>query len=272
MAPLTPVDHPELTGDDTKVVILCGGRGTRMGADARQIPKPMLPIGGHPILWHVMAGFGRHGHRDFVLALGWLGHTIRQWVLQMRPLVCDFTIDVATGRLELLDDPGLDGWRITCIDTGRDTQTGGRVLHVVSRVDADRYVVAYGDSLGNVDVGALVRFHRSHGKAATVTAVHPPSRWGVLDVAVDGTVRDFQEKPRSAPAVNGGYIVIERQALAAFDYRPELVLERDLLPAISRAGQLVAYRHPGYWAAMDTPAERDELERLWATGKAPWLD
>lgn len=230
-------------------IILCGGRGTRISDVDPTLPKPMLPIGGRPVLWHVMSIYARHGHREFVLALGWLGDQIRRW---------------ATEHQE-------PGWQVRCEDTGPDALTGTRVRLAAQAVGDGPVMVTYGDGVGDIDVSALVDFHRSHGRLATITAVHPPGRFGELLLAGD-CVEEFVEKPQvSAGWINGGFMVLEREAIESFIPHDDVMLEREPIGALAEAGQLMAYRHDGFWQPMDTPRERDLLEELWAAGDAPWM-
>lgn len=212
------------------------------------LPKPMLPIGGRPVLWHVMSIYARHGHRDFVLALGWLGDQIRRW---------------ATEHQE-------PGWRVACEDTGRDSLTGTRVRRAAAAAGDGPVMVTYGDGVGDIDVTALVEFHRSHGRLATITAVHPPGRFGELVLAGD-RVDQFVEKPQVSDGwINGGFMVLEREAIEGYIPDDDVMLEREPIAALADAGELMAYRHEGFWQPMDTPRERDLLEELWAAGDAPW--
>lgn len=230
-------------------IILCGGRGTRISDVDPTLPKPMLPIGGRPVLWHVMSIYARHGHRDFVLALGWLGDQIRRW---------------ATEHQE-------PGWRVACEDTGRDSLTGTRVRRAAATAGDGPVMVTYGDGVGDIDVTALVEFHRSHGRLATITAVHPPGRFGELVLTGD-RVDQFVEKPQVSDGwINGGFMVLEREAIEGYIPDDDVMLEREPIAALAAAGELMAYRHDGFWQPMDTPRERDLLEELWVAGDAPWM-
>ena len=230
-------------------IILCGGRGTRISDVDPTLPKPMLPIGGRPVLWHVMSIYARHGHRDFVLALGWLGDQIRRWTTEHQ-------------------EPG---WHVTCADTGRDYLTGTRVKLAARAAGDGPVMVTYGDGVGDIDVAALVDFHRSHGRLAPITAVHPPGRFGELVLAGD-QVDVFVEKPQVSNSwINGGFMVFERDAVESFIPDDDVMLEREPIGALAAAGQLMAYRHEGFWQPMDTPRERDLLEELWSAGDAPWM-
>lgn len=254
-------------------IILCGGRGTRISEVNPHLPKPLLPIGSRPVLWHIMKIYATHGHTDFVLALGWLGDQIRRFVLDHEAMTTDFTVELGRrDRIEYHHQHPETGWRISCIDTGRDSLTGTRVRKAVEGAGLDGPVmVTYGDGVADVDVTALIEFHRSHGKLATVTAVRPPGRFGEL--VFDGDrVEAFEEKPQtSAGSINGGFLVLEREAIEEFIPRDhDVMLEREPMTGLASAGQLMAYRHDGFFQPMDTPRERALLEDLWVGGKAPW--
>ena len=255
------------------VIILCGGRGTRISDEYPTIPKPLVPIGNRPILWHIMKWYSHHGFTDFVLALGWLGEEIRRYFLQYQSLTSDFTIRLgAPDAIEYQNDHPEGHWRVTCKDTGRDALTGTRVLDAVTGLDVDTVMVTYGDGVGDIDVTALLRHHRSEGRMATITAVQPPSRFGELVIDDSGRVREFVEKPQtSSGAINGGFMVFEVEAFKHyFPPDADVMLEREPLSALAADGQLTAYVHRGFWQPMDTPRERDLLERLWQAGDAPW--
>lgn len=266
-------EAPVRAAEGVPVVILCGGRGTRIGEASRLIPKPMLEIGGRPILWHVMKLYDTFGFTQFVLALGYLGDVIRRFFLHYEALTRDFTIDIGNpGEITYLQEQSELGWQVTCVDTGLDTLTGTRVRQAVSHLPDGPIMVTYGDGVGDIDLGALLAFHRSHGGLATITAVHPPGRFGELVISDDYRVDVFDEKPQtSSGEINGGFMVLEREAINRYVPAGEnLMLEREPLNALARDGQLFAYKHDGFWQPMDTVRERDLLEGLWASGKAPW--
>jgi glucose-1-phosphate cytidylyltransferase len=253
-------------------VILCGGFGTRISEYNPTIPKPLVPIGNRPILWHIMKIYATYGYLDFVLALGWLGDEIRRFFLQYEALTRDFTIELGTkSRLEFLHEQPEEGWRVTCVDTGISSQTGTRVRLATAHLGDGPVMVTYGDGLGPVDIDALVAFHRAQGKLATITAVQPPSRFGELFVH-DGLVREFAEKPQtSTGAINGGFMVFEREAIDRyFPADRDCMLEREPLSGLAADGELAAFEHHGFWQPMDTPRERTLLDDLWASGDAPW--
>lgn len=237
------------------------------------IPKPMVPIGGKPILWHIMNIYAANGFRDFVLALGWLGEEIRRFFLHYEAMTRDFTVQLgAPGEITFLDDSSEHQWLVTCRDTGRDSLTGTRVKRAMENIDAGTFMVTYGDCVGDVDVRALVDFHRKSGRLATVTAVQPPSRFGELEIGSDAQVDQFIEKPQtSTGAINGGFMVFQKEVLDRyFPTDAEFMLEREPLGALAKDGELTAYPHVGFWQPMDTPREQQLLEDLWVSGQAPW--
>jgi glucose-1-phosphate cytidylyltransferase len=251
-----------------QAIILAGGRGTRLSEETWIRPKPMVEIGGKPILWHIMRIFASFGFREFLVACGYKGEAIKEYFHNFAVHNSDYVIDLKRGATEVLGTNGID-WRVGMVDTGINTQTGGRILRLRRWIGKERFMVTYGDGVGNVDVRALVAFHCAHGKLATVTAVRPPSRFGAL--ALDGdAVCEFSEKPQAGEGwINGGFFVFEP---GLFDYLDgdDAILERDPLERLARDGQLMAYRHTGFWHAMDTIRCKETLESLWASGSAPW--
>ena len=255
------------------VVILCGGRGTRLSSYDSTIPKPLAPIGDRPILWHIMKLYSTFGYDDFVLALGWLGEEIRRYFLHYDAMTRDFTLKLGEpGKLTFHEATARSSWQVTCTDTGRDTLTGSRVRKAMDRIGCDTFMVTYGDCIGDIDIEALLRCHRASGRLATITAVQPPSRFGELEIGDDGHVESFVEKPQtSTGAINGGFMVFEREALDRyFPSEGDYMLEREPLGSLAADGQLTAYVHRGFWQPMDTPRERALLEGLWTSGGAPW--
>jgi glucose-1-phosphate cytidylyltransferase len=253
-----------------KVVILCGGIGTRMREETEFRPKPLVDVGGRPMLWHVMKLFAHHGLTDFVLCLGYRGNMIKEYFLNYEAMNNDFTISL--GREHTIEHHSAhpeQGYRVTLADTGTETATGGRVRRIAKYVDGDRFMVTYGDGVSDVDLGRLLEFHRAQGKLATVTAVKTISRFGVIQVSEDGHVLEFVEKPQMDGWASAGYFVFERRV---FDYLDgdDCVLELDPLSRLAREGQLAAYRHDGFFFAMDTYREYQYINELWASGEAPW--
>jgi glucose-1-phosphate cytidylyltransferase len=254
-----------------KTLILCGGKGTRIRDVSDEVPKPMLPIGGKPILWHIMKTYAHHGFSDFVLCLGYRGWQIKEYFLNYEAMTSDLAITLGRpSTVEYLDEPPEQGWRVTLAETGLESQTGDRVRLARKHLGESTFLFTYGDGVADVDVGELVRFHRSHGKIGTMTGVRPPGRFG--EIEADGErVKRFAEKPQAAGGlINGGYCVFEP---AIFDYIPErlgIALEIEPLQRLADDGELRVFRHEGFWQPMDTLREHDILNRLWREGKAPW--
>ena len=252
-----------------KAVILAGGRGTRLSEETSVRPKPMVEIGGWPILWHIMKIYAAHGVDDFIICLGYKGLQIKEYFLNYRLHASDLSIDLGRGQVEVLR-PAAEPWRVTLVDTGEDTATGGRLRRVAPYLAGeDAFCMTYGDGVSDVDIGALIAFHRAHGRLATVTAVTPPGRFGAL--ARDGSiVRAFTEKPPGdGGSINGGFFVLSPRVLERIA-GDATTWEAEPLQSLARDGELMAYDHRGFWHAMDTLRDREHLERLWASGRAPW--
>lgn len=259
--------------DVVPTIILCGGRGMRIREVSATLPKPMVPIGNRPVLWHIMKIYATFGQTEFVLALGWLGEAIKEFFLHYEAMTCDFQIELGKPNgISFLGSHPEQGWRVSCVDTGLDALTGTRVRQVARHIDAETVMVTYGDSVGDIDVGALLDFHRSHGRLATMTAVRPPGRFGELELGPDGAVLAFEEKPQtSSGAINGGFMVFERAAIERYvPADADVMLEREPLNRLASDGELIAFEHDGFWQPMDTPREYDLLTSLWESGKAPW--
>lgn len=252
-----------------QVVLLAGGLGTRLREETEFRPKPMVEVGGKPILWHIMKSFAHYGIKEFVVCIGYRGEVIKDYFLNYEARTNDFTVHLGSDHhVEYHDRHDESNWRVTVADTGPETMTGGRVKRIERFVAGERIIVTYGDGLANVDIDALLQFHESHGKLATVTTIRPLSRFGVMDLEPDGKVLRFREKPLTDEYVNAGYFVFEPRV---FDYLDEeCILEQAPLEALARDGQLVAYRHSGFWQPMDTYREYTMLNELWSTDNAPW--
>jgi glucose-1-phosphate cytidylyltransferase len=251
-----------------KVIILAGGFGTRLSEYTDTIPKPMVTVGGRPIIWHIMQTFASHGHKDFLLGLGYKAETLKEYFLNYKALNSDFKVDLASGDVTPLEVEPID-WNVTLVDTGLNSMTGGRVKRLAPLLDNEPFMVTYGDGVANVDVEALVDFHKSHGKMITVTAVHPGARFGELEIDND-QIKSFKEKPQTGNGwINGGYFVVQPEFLDLID-GDDSVLEREPLETAAAMGEMMAYRHDGFWQCMDTKRDRDHLEELWASGEAPW--
>lgn len=252
-----------------KVIVLAGGLGTRLAEYTEAMPKPMVTVGGHPILWHILNTYARFGHSDFFLALGYKAELVKEFFFNFYSLKSDFTVDLATGGITYHNSPTRVNWRVTLADTGEKTMTGGRVKRMRSYIGNETCLLTYGDGVADIDIDALLKFHRSHGKMVTVTAVHPVARFG--EIALQGDrVSSFQEKPQTGQGwINGGYFVIEPAFFDLID-GDMTILEREPLERATAMGELMAYRHDGFWACMDTKRDRDMLEEMWNSGKAPW--
>lgn len=251
-----------------KVIILAGGFGTRLSEYTETIPKPMVTVGGRPILWHIMRGYAHFGHKDFYLALGYKAEVIKEYFLHYRSLNADFTVDLSSGMVEPHRAEDTD-WRVTLVQTGLESMTGGRVKRLQSFIGNEAFMLTYGDGVADVDLGALLEFHKSHGKMVTVSAVRPSARFGELEMQ-DQQVITFQEKPQTGQGwINGGYFIIEPEFFDLIE-GDEMILEREPLEKAASMGELMAYQHDGYWQCMDTKRDRDHLEELWAKDRAPW--
>jgi glucose-1-phosphate cytidylyltransferase len=252
-----------------KAVILAGGLGTRIAEETGVKPKPMVEIGGRPILWHVLKGLSATGGIDeFVICLGYRGYVIKEWFANYYLHASDVTIDVATGGMEVHQETA-EPWKVTLIDTGEETATGGRLKRVLPYLGDEEFLFTYGDGVSDLDVRALVEFHRGHGALATVTAVQPPGRWGTLGVSGED-VTNFHEKPAGDGAwINGGFFVLSPRVGDYID-GDATVWEQEPAERLAAEGQLKAYRHDGFWRAMDNLRDRTVLEELWRGGDAPW--
>lgn len=251
-----------------KVVILAGGLGTRISEETQIRPKPMIEIGGKPILWHIMKIYSAHGLNDFIVCLGYKGYLIKEYFANYCLHNSDVTFDLGRNEMHTHYRDSED-WRVTLIDTGVESMTGGRLKRVARYLTDDPFCMTYGDGVGNIDVGALIAFHRSHGKPATVTATQPPGRFGAL--RLDGTnVLGFQEKPPGDGGwINGGFFVLSPEVLETIE-ADNTTWENEPLWGLAARGQLAAWKHGGFWHPMDTLRDKQYLENLWASGQAPW--
>lgn len=255
-----------------KTVILCGGQGTRLREETEVRPKPMVEIGGRPILWHIMKLYAHHGLSEFVLCLGYKGYIIKDFFLNYEARMKDVTVRLGNlPAVKFHNGHGEDGWTITMAETGEMAMTGARVRRVRRYLDDKTFCLTYGDGLGDVNIKDLIRFHRSHGKLGTVTAVRPPGRFGELELDAD-RVSGFAEKPQVTEGfINGGFFVFEREFVERYlDDREDLYLEREPLQQMAADGELMVYRHDGFWQPMDTYREWKLLQDLWDGGNAPW--
>ncbi len=254
-----------------KAVILAGGYGTRISEESQYKPKPMIEIGGKPILWHIMKGYSAFGINDFVICAGYKQQMIKEWFNNYFIYTSDVTFDFTDGKKVVLHEQHSEPWRVTVVDTGEDTMTGGRIKRIQPYVEGETFCMTYGDGVCDVNIKKLLAFHRSHGKLATLTAVHLEQSKGILDIGGDNAVRSFREKSaRDSAPVNAGYMVLES---GVFDYLLEgdtCVFEKEPLSRLAEGGELMSYQHKGFWQCMDTLREKMELEKLWKSGNAPW--
>nr|WP_315190865.1 glucose-1-phosphate cytidylyltransferase [uncultured Albidiferax sp.] len=252
-----------------KAVILAGGLGTRISEETHLRPKPMIEIGGKPILWHILKMYSAHGVNDFVICCGYKGYIIKEYFANYFLHMSDVTFDMANNRMEV-HHKHAEPWKVTLVDTGDDSMTGGRLKRVADYVqDEEAFCFTYGDGVSDVDITASIAFHRQHGKLATVTAVQPPGRYGALSMRGD-VVQGFTEKPRGdGGLINGGFFVLSPQVLARIA-GDTTSWEAEPLAGLAAEGQLMAYEHTGFWQPMDTLREKNLLEELWSSGKAPW--
>ncbi len=252
-----------------KTVILAGGFGTRLSEYTKLIPKPMVEIGGKPILWHIMNHYSRYGFKDFVIALGYKGEVIKNYFLQYYAQNNDFTIDLATGKVEYIQEHTKD-WRVTLVDTGEGSMTGGRIRRLKHVIGNEDFMMTYGDAVADVNIAQLVEYYRQSKVLAMVTAVHPTARFGEIQIDDSDFVRSFKEKPQLNQGwINGGFFVLNPKV---FDYIDNdlTTFEREPLERLAAEGQLKTFRHEGFWQCMDTVRDRDLLNQMWEEGNAPW--
>ncbi len=253
-----------------QVVILCGGKGTRIRDVTEDIPKPMIPVGGRPILWHIMKGYARHGFKQFILCLGYKSWIIKQFFLDYGRMFSDISLDLHAPESLTVHNASVEDWHVTLAETGLDAMTGARVKRIEKYVQGSHFLLTYGDGLADLDIGGLVDSHLRHGKLGTVTAVQPPGRFGEIEFQGHRVV-EFSEKPLlSRGRISAGYFVFHRRFFDRLDDRDDLVLEREPLQQLARDGQLGAYLHDGFWHCMDNSRDYQYLNQLWDSGEAPW--
>jgi glucose-1-phosphate cytidylyltransferase len=255
-----------------KVVILCGGKGTRLREETEYRPKPMVPIGSRPILWHIMKIYAAYGHTDFILCLGYKGEVIKDWFRNLRWMTSDVRLTLGAAiEPHFFGESEEQGWNVTLADTGQESMTGGRLKRIEKYLGDDKeFLFTYGDGVGSINVNALIDFHREQNRVLTLTGVRPPGRWGEIDVT-DGLVTNFFEKPQTSNGhINGGFFVAKRELFSYLNDDPMLIFEQGPLSSMSRDSQLACYRHEGFWQPMDTYQEFMLLNRLWNEGKADW--
>ena len=252
-----------------KVAILAGGVGTRIQEETEAKPKPMVEIGGKPILWHIMKIYAYQGFREFVVALGYKGDYVKRYMVDYASLTGDLTVALREGRVQTHGGADRDDWNVDLVDTGQTTNKGGRIKRLAPYLGDGTFMLTWGDGVSDIDLKRLVEFHRSHGKLATLTAVRPPARFGHIELAGD-VVTEFSEKPQAREGwINGAFFVLEPEVLDYID-GDETEWEKEPLERLAADGQLMAYRHEGFWQCMDTLRERKLLEQMWDTGHAPW--
>ena len=252
-----------------KVVILAGGLGTRLAEETNVRPKPMIEIGGRPLLWHIMKIYSQYGCSDFVICLGYLGYVIKEYFSNYALHNSDVTYDFRTGEVTMAN-AATEGWRVSLIETGTDTMTGGRLQRVRQYLGDETFMMTYGDGVADVDIAGLLAFHKAHGRLATVTAVRPPGRFGVLELDRDDRVTAFREKPQDEIGwINGGFFVLEPKALDLIE-NDATIWEREPLERLAAQDQLRAHRHRGFWQPVDTLRDKRSLEELWVKQTAPW--
>lgn len=254
-----------------KVVILAGGYGTRISEESQYKPKPMIEIGGKPILWHIMKEYSAHGFNEFVICAGYKQHVIKEWFADYYLHNSDITFDFSNGGEMTVHNNVSEPWKVTVVDTGLNTMTGGRIKRIQPYIGNEDFLMTYGDGVADVDITKLVEFHKSHGKIATLTAVHVDQRFGVLDINKgDLSVTAFREKSQAdGSRINAGYMVL-KPAIFDFIEGDKTIFEQEPLRKASELGELKAYKHNGFWQCMDTKREMEKLEELWASGQAPW--
>ena len=254
-----------------KVVLLAGGLGTRISEESEFVPKPMIKIGGMPILWHIMKGYSYYGFNEFVVCAGYKQHLVKEWFADYFLHTSDITFDFTEDNKMIVHDKHTEPWKVTVVNTGYNTMTGGRIKRIQKYIGDERFMMTYGDGVCDVDINELLKFHVQHGKMATLTSVIIEQQKGVLDIGGDNAVRSFREKSAlDGSPINAGFMVLEPQV---FDYieGDDTILERDTLVKLADEGQLMSYKHSGFWQCMDTKREKDMLEKMWAEGNAPWM-
>src|SRR6266702_1359907 len=253
-----------------KVVILAGGFGTRISEESHLRPKPMIEIGERPILWHIMKIYSHYGFNDFIICLGYKGYFIKEYFAHYFLHESDVTFDFKNQSERVIHHHSAEPWTVTLVNTGVETITGGRVKRVQPYVGNEPFMLTYGDGVGNVDIGELVAYHRAHGKLATVTSTQPSGRFGALDLDAENTVHGFKEKPKGDGSwINAGFFVLQPEVFQ-FIADDTTVLEKEPLENLAKKGDLVAYRHSGFWQPMDTLRDKNNLDDLWKSGQAPW--
>jgi glucose-1-phosphate cytidylyltransferase len=251
-----------------KVVILCGGMGTRLREETEFRPKPLVNIGGMPILWHIMKTYSHHGYNDFIICLGYKGDMIKQYFLNYEWMSNDFTLNLGSGEGRISHHTSIaENWNITFVDTGEETQTGGRIKKIEKYITEDNFMVTYGDGVSDIDINKLMEFHKSHNRIGTLTGVHPSSKYGTVQINEDNVVDEFREKPVLKDLINGGFFVFKKEF---FNYiQEDCMLEREPFERLARHRQMSLFKHSGFWHSIDTYKDFKEINKIWHKG-APW--
>lgn len=253
-----------------KVAILAGGLGTRISEESHLKPKPMIEIGERPILWHIMKIYSYYGFNDFVICCGYKGYAIKEYFAHYYLHESDVTFDFSNSNERIVHSHTAEPWKVTLVDTGKETMTGGRVKRIQSHIGNEPFMLTYGDGVADVDIHALLKCHQSHGKVATVTAIQPSGRFGALDLDAQNVVHGFKEKPKGDNSwINGGFFVLQPEIFNLIE-GDHTIFEREPLESVATRGELVAYKHSGFWQPMDTLRDKTHLDELWASGQAPW--
>ncbi|ACD94508.1 glucose-1-phosphate cytidylyltransferase [Trichlorobacter lovleyi] len=253
-----------------KVVILAGGFGTRISEESHLKPKPMIEIGERPILWHIMKTYSHYGFNDFIICLGYKGYCIKEYFAHYFLHESDVTFDFTNENQRIIHNHSAEPWRVTLVNTGIETMTGGRVKRISRYIGDEPFMLTYGDGVADISIDNLVEYHKKHGKLATVSSIQPAGRFGALDLDADNLIHGFKEKPKGDGAwINGGFFVMQPEVFRYID-GDTTVLEREPLERLAHDGQLVAYKHTGFWQPMDSMRDKNQLEELWKTGSAPW--
>lgn len=253
-----------------KVLLLAGGLGTRLAEETDLRPKPMVEVGGKPILWHIMKIYSKYGFNEFVILLGYKGYYIKEYFANYFLHQSDVTLDISTGKMEVLNNSS-EPWKITLLDTGVDSMTGGRVKRAQDFVGDEPFMLTYGDGVSDINIEELVKFHKSHGKVMTMTSAQPDARFGALEISSDNQVIEFKEKPKGEGGwINAGFFVCEPKVFDYITQGDSTIFEQEPLMNLAKDGEIYTYKHDGFWKPMDTLRDKQQLEKLWETKKAPW--